>query len=496
MNSTHLEPQSRYRMRRTASLAILVLLATSLVSGRGAEMPAYGLSDAGFVDGIPLHLSNPQWGGAIIVDSTSNRVLLGTTPGQSFINPVTRRAYYPPFGWEEHNGPSCVWADLAAKDIDSLQAVQPISAPSQTCYDGDYWAVDTTRNRLHFYDRSLFTLQEFDAISHSPIGQPVFITDTLARHEAFNLQSRRLTLLEWPLAIQPWPPPLKTLRLWSVNIDAKSIAADATLDANYPCRAAANPATNRIYILNEEPGQVIVIDEASLTEISRIPVAPHLGIALRSRDMCAIAINPATNRIYLLRADGPQYVPPSYDEPTATKLVVIDGDTNQVVEEFDIADKRAAFHSNIAVDPATSRIFVGVPTQEHPNRVQVFVDATEDTIQNVQQTGRYTQWFFAEGTTRPGFRTFLTLYSPDVPNRVRISYVTGPGQGGPFFQEVDLPANTRITLDVGAVTGPGRDVSTRIVSLYDKSFFAERPMYFDSSANIGTGATTSTGQHN
>ncbi|RIK04937.1 MAG: hypothetical protein DCC49_13020 [Acidobacteria bacterium] len=488
------------RIRRLAVFAAMAFLASLFVSGPNQETPAYGLSDAGFIDGIPLYQPDPSMGGAILVDSAANRVLLGTTPGQSFFNPATRRAYFPPVYWEEHLGPSCVFKEIAGRDVDSLQ---PASANSdvwgQACYDGDVFGVDPVANRIYHYARwggaGIGTeLHVFDATTFSEIGSPAVITDTEPRDEAFDFKSRRVTVVEWPLDrdADRLPLPPASYRVWSVDLDSRTIVKSASFNAGYPCRAVSNPATNRVYVVDEEPGEVIVLDTLDLREVTRIPIAPYLGVTWRSRDLCAVAVNPATNRIYLLRAEGSRRTPP----PTGAKLVVIDGESNQVVDEIDVADPNAVSHANIAVDPATSRIFVGVPTPEFPNRVQVFVDATPDTIQNIQQTGRYTQWFFAEGTTRPGFRTFLTLYSPDAPNRVRISYLTGPGQGGPFFQEVDLPANTRITVDAGATTGPDKDISMRIVSLYDKPFFAERPMYFGPSANIGTGGTTGTGQHN
>ena len=103
------------------------------------------------------------------------------------------------------------------------------------------------------------------------------------------------------------------------------------------------------------------------------------------------------------------------------------------------------------------------------------------------------RYFFPEGTTRAGFKQYLTLYSPYDDQVVDITYMLGPGQGGPISQPVFLPKGVRITIEVNSVVGPGKDVSTKIVSSIGKPFFAERPMYWDASA---VGGIPSSGGHN
>jgi YVTN family beta-propeller protein len=102
-------------------------------------------------------------------------------------------------------------------------------------------------------------------------------------------------------------------------------------------------------------------------------------------------------------------------------------------------------------------------------------------------------YFFPEGTTRPGFKEYLTLYSPFDDQSVNITYMLGPGQGAPINKTVFLPRSVRITIDVNSQVGPGKDVSTKVVSPSGKPFFAERPMYWDSMA---VGGILTSGGHN
>ena len=85
-------------------------------------------------------------------------------------------------------------------------------------------------------------------------------------------------------------------------------------------------------------------------------------------------------------------------------------------------------------------------------------------------------WFFAEGTTRPGFEEWLSLENPGVANaNVTLRYMLGDGSVVP--QNVSVPAHTRVTVDVNTAVGPGQDVSVSVWS--DQGIVAERPMYFN-----------------
>src|SRR5205814_2032577 len=103
--------------------------------------------------------------------------------------------------------------------------------------------------------------------------------------------------------------------------------------------------------------------------------------------------------------------------------------------------------------------------------------------------GTATTWYFAEGTTLPGWFEFLVLINPD-PNvgiSVHVAYqleqpagVAQPGR----TQDVTVPAGGRTTVAVYDVVGrPFTGVAARLTS--SASFVAERPMYFVNAFDIG-----------
>ncbi len=88
-----------------------------------------------------------------------------------------------------------------------------------------------------------------------------------------------------------------------------------------------------------------------------------------------------------------------------------------------------------------------------------------------------TSWYFAEGTTRTGFEEWLTLANPgDTAARVEVEYMLGAGQGENVTQVWEVPARSRVTVNVNDAVGPGMDVSMHVTS--DEGIVAERPMYF------------------
>lgn len=95
-----------------------------------------------------------------------------------------------------------------------------------------------------------------------------------------------------------------------------------------------------------------------------------------------------------------------------------------------------------------------------------------------------TTFYFAEGTTREGFQTYLCLQNPndDVAN-VKVTYMFSEGQ--PQEQQVALPPHSRSTIDVNQQVGPGKDVSITVES--DVPILAERPMYFKYQGRITGG---------
>ncbi|NPV59144.1 MAG: DUF362 domain-containing protein [Actinobacteria bacterium] len=86
------------------------------------------------------------------------------------------------------------------------------------------------------------------------------------------------------------------------------------------------------------------------------------------------------------------------------------------------------------------------------------------------------EWHFAEGTTREGFEEWLCLQNPQGHAvRADLAFMTGEGEVIPC--EMELPARSRVTLNVNRVLGPGKDVSVSVRA--SSPIVCERPMYFE-----------------
>jgi len=84
--------------------------------------------------------------------------------------------------------------------------------------------------------------------------------------------------------------------------------------------------------------------------------------------------------------------------------------------------------------------------------------------------------YFAEGCTHEGFQEYLCLANPDDTDAgVTLTYLFADGTTQ--SQALTIPASSRVTVDVNAAVGAGRDVSVKVQS--GAPIVAERPMYFD-----------------
>jgi len=95
-------------------------------------------------------------------------------------------------------------------------------------------------------------------------------------------------------------------------------------------------------------------------------------------------------------------------------------------------------------------------------------------------------WYFAEGTTRAGFEEWLTLANPGYKDTVaHVAYLLGPGQGSNKTEDWNVPALSRVTVNVNQAVGPEKDVSVHVTS--GQPIVAERPMYFDYHGSMAGG---------
>jgi hypothetical protein len=86
-----------------------------------------------------------------------------------------------------------------------------------------------------------------------------------------------------------------------------------------------------------------------------------------------------------------------------------------------------------------------------------------------------TLWYFAEGTTRAGFDTYLSIQNPfEVNSEVHFDFVLG--DGSVVDHDMNVGSTSRQTLNVNDVVGEEKDVSAVVTS--SSPILVERPMYF------------------
>jgi serine protease len=85
-------------------------------------------------------------------------------------------------------------------------------------------------------------------------------------------------------------------------------------------------------------------------------------------------------------------------------------------------------------------------------------------------------YFFAEGTTRPGFEEWLCVLNPEA-EAAQVDFTFYSADGSTQDASYSIPAHSRFSLNVNALVGPDKDVASRVES--PTLVFVERAMYFD-----------------
>ena len=108
-----------------------------------------------------------------------------------------------------------------------------------------------------------------------------------------------------------------------------------------PQGIAANPSTDRIYVVNVVTQTVSVIDGTPGSATENTIVATVFGLGFRPR---VAAVNPVTNRIYVSQ----------HGNGVGTVVHVIDGATNAIVANVSVPRSP----HGVAVNPVTNRVYV------------------------------------------------------------------------------------------------------------------------------------------
>ncbi len=92
------------------------------------------------------------------------------------------------------------------------------------------------------------------------------------------------------------------------------------------------------------------------------------------------------------------------------------------------------------------------------------------------KTSLSTRWYFAEGTTRSGFETYLCVQNPfNLDTNAKFTFILGDGSSRKYT--VSVPATSRRTIKVNDVVEPEQDVS--VIADSPSPVLVERPMYFN-----------------
>ncbi len=91
-------------------------------------------------------------------------------------------------------------------------------------------------------------------------------------------------------------------------------------------------------------------------------------------------------------------------------------------------------------------------------------------------------FYFAEGTCRPSFDTYLTLQNPGGTDAaVTLKFMKG--DGSPATQSVTVPGNSRMTFNARTLLGTGDDIahdfSMAVTCTNGQDIVVERPLYFN-----------------
>jgi len=153
-------------------------------------------------------------------------------------------------------------------------------------------------------------------------------------------------------------------------IDGATNATATVIDPNAhgPCAIAVNPATNKIYVANDLSSNVTVIDGATnATTTVTDPNASRLAAY-------ALAVNPVSNKVYVANQN---IAFPTGSDPG--NITVIDGGTNATTT---VTDPNAFAPTAVAVNTLTNKIYVSnrgaYPDANHGN-VTILDGATNST---------------------------------------------------------------------------------------------------------------------
>jgi hypothetical protein len=237
----------------------------------------------------------------------------------------------------------------------------------------------------------------------------------------------------------------------------------------------------------------VVVRQNITTHSDVSPIVTDPGEALREvvpdiRERVDRAI--VRSRWYFLEGNNQDYVQQLAflnpgAEATEAIIQIFPGATGEEIRRRVLvpANGRASFSVSEVVSDTTDLPFVVEASEEIIASQTMSLPTDIDIGPGANETSRV--WYFAEGSTRNSFSTFLLLYNPQtISTDVTITYMRD--EGSQVAQQFRLPAQRRVAINVAEIDGMA-DASFGMQIVASQPIVAERTMRF---------GAESTGLHN
>jgi DNA-binding beta-propeller fold protein YncE len=254
--------------------------------------------------------------------------------GTTAVNPATNRIYVAT-GWQSDQPLQIVVIDGATNTpITSIDTSAPVAKIT----------VNSTTNRIYALvggDQSGNRVMVIDGATNQIIN--VFDVDKHTGDIAVNPITNRLyAMRSFSISTSPYVAQFQTIVM---DGSTGNVIGSTPLIYGSGKRIAVNPTTNRVYVLNGDGHDVLIVFNGETNALETTISDAELGLWGGS-----LAVNPVTNQIYVL---GLPVYSPIYNSAV---VAVVDGNTHAHVASLAVGNTRGA--GSFAVNSTTNRIYV------------------------------------------------------------------------------------------------------------------------------------------
>lgn len=425
------------------------------MSVRGDRTRAIGA--AIIVIGITVVFCLSLWlGGNIcaLAQETVQRIRVGNYPCGVGLNSTTNKKYVP-----------CEDSDFVSVLGPDNTRIKDIPVGSKPCSVG----VNELSNRIFIANRASNSVSVIDGNS-----------DTVLKTIAVGKAPRGICVNS------------NTQRAYVANFESDSVSVINTLTNSVmgaiavgdgPDAICANPNTNKIFAANRWSDTVSVIDGAT----DRVAGSVEVGDS-----PCAVDVIEATNKVYVTNNSDDTVSVIDTTSARVTNTIKLPSDSAPVGIRADNETIRvyiSCYNSNrISVINASGLPGAWIETGTYPTGLDVdprtnmvyVANAGSGNVSVIHDPTDYV-FYFAEGTTRPGFSPYICVQNlGDQEADVKITYMLGDGTEKE--QVIRIAPRSRATAKPSDVLGSANDAScdfsAKVECTNGQKIVAERPMYF------------------